>query len=400
MNHGHHSPRSWRSLGVAIAVAAFSLPILSSPVAANVIKRTDGNDIGGPLDLAAVGLSHSGKRHVVTISTIAAFTNAQIDGNVGWFEVGFDTNDDRKADRVLLVYYAAGKLHGVIVTASGSVVTKVPVSRVTPRSVRATFSPNSITPGGAYSFAVFSVWRSTPCTKKDPCIDAIPNRYPLLLHDYMAPTIQWVSVPLVSTDASANLTILTKFAVFENSYGSGLKSWTVQRRVYGGSDWVSVAKGTSHDPTLSVPGAEGTTYNLRVLAVDKQGNRAVSSLKTSTIPYDDANARFGYTLEASVAGVTGAFRGTTTTLPSTGTATTTVTSGWRQLCVLGGPTTTGFAAGASLYIDGTYTGTLVEFSGTAPRSKLACIDAMSGPHQVVITASDDGFVFDGLVVRP
>ena len=40
-------------------------------------------------------------------------------------------------------------------------------------------------------------------------------------------------------------------------------------------------------PTVDVPGAEGATYDLRTIVVDRQKNRTVSTSKRTTFPYDD-----------------------------------------------------------------------------------------------------------------
>ena len=73
-------------------------------------RKTDGNDVAGPLDLASMRLTPINGGDRIQIRTLAPFTAAQLDGDAGWFEVDFDTNADRKYDFWAVVLYAKGKL--------------------------------------------------------------------------------------------------------------------------------------------------------------------------------------------------------------------------------------------------------------------------------------------------
>ena len=118
------------------------------------------------------------------------------------------------------------------------------------------------------------------------------------------------------------------------------------------------------------------------------------------MPWDDRNAFFDYSAPATEANaVSGAFLGTTSTLAQGTIVTATLPAG-TDLCILGGPTSTGTTAAAQLSIDGTPFTTFNENDATAYRSP-QCAGSTIGAD-VVITlevTSADPFVFDGLVLK-
>jgi hypothetical protein len=146
--------------------------------------------------------------------------------------------------------------------------------------VRVIVPHNKFSNKGSYDFAIFSAYFAAPCTKKNPCVDVIPNRYPLIRHDFMHPKVKWVSVPAYPTDASSTLSPV-QFGVTDDPLGSGVKSWTLQRRVLGTSSWVDVKSGSSLSPVVQVLGVEGPTFELRVKACDRQGNESPRPGSTS-----------------------------------------------------------------------------------------------------------------------
>lgn len=81
-----------------------------------------------------------------------------------------------------------------------------------------------------------------------------PNRFPLIRHDFTRPFFSWGSVPLYPSDASATLTFPVSFNVTDDIYGSGVKSWTLQKKVVGASTWATVKKGTARHPTVQFTG--------------------------------------------------------------------------------------------------------------------------------------------------
>jgi hypothetical protein len=250
--------------------------------------RSDGNDTKGPLDLAGAKVSHAPGGSVFQINTLAPFTNAEANGRNGLFEVGMDTNADRNSNYFIDVFFAAGRFRGVLFKPSGSVITNnFKAARVSPKAVKVTLPHSQIIQKGSYDFLIFSAYFATPCTNKNPCVDAIPNRYPLIRHDYTPPTITWGAVPTYSSDVTATVTFAAPFSLKDDVYGSGMKSWLLQRKAVGTSAWVTVKAGIALHPAVQVHGSEGTSYDLRIVSFDRQNNKRTSPTRRVNIPFDD-----------------------------------------------------------------------------------------------------------------
>jgi hypothetical protein len=321
---------------------------------------------------ASEGLPSRGS-HVLQSTTIGSFTSKDVNGTNGIFEIGFDANADRRSNYRLDVFFAAGRFRGVVVKPNGTVITyDESAVRVSPRSVKVTWALAGIVRKGSYDFAAFSVFGGSPCSRKSACVDAIPNRSPLLRHDFTRPFFSWGSVPLYSTDASATLTFPVSFNVTDDIYGSGVKSWTLQKQVVGASTWVTVQKGTARHPTVQVVGLEATSYDLRVVVVDRQGNKRVS----------------------------GAFLGTTTSIADTGTVAFTMPFDVTDICVVGGPTT-GPASSTSVSAPTPIGGTIVE-GGSTPARDRTCVGVpvTSGTVVTMTSSSAEPFVLDGIILVP
>jgi hypothetical protein len=115
------------------------------PGSANVIKRSDGNDTKGPLDLAGAKVSHVPRGSVFQISTLAPFTNGEANGKNGLFEVGIDSNADRSPNYFIDVFFAAGRFRGVLFKPNGSVITYyLKAARVSPKAVKVTLPHSQI----------------------------------------------------------------------------------------------------------------------------------------------------------------------------------------------------------------------------------------------------------------
>jgi hypothetical protein len=390
------------------ALVATLLIGIGTPGSANVIKRSDGNDTKGPLDLSGAKVSHVAGGSVFQINTLAPFTNAQANGKNGLFEVGIDSNADRDPNYFIDVFFAAGRFRGVLFKPNGSVITYyLKAARVSPKAVKVTLPHSQIIQKGSYDFLIFSAYFAAPCTNKNPCVDAIPNRYPLIRHDYTPPTITWGAVPTYSSDVSANLTFPVPFSLKDDVYGSGVKNWTLQSRVYqlsgGISAWTTVKVGTSHAPTVNVVGVDGRTYGFRVIAVDRQGNARTGKERKVSVPRDDANASFfQYNVVTPVGGTpSDAYLQTTSMVGQTGVIVGSVPSYGRTVCVLGGPTTSGTSATADLALDSIFQETLTEVDTTGYRQGFGCFNLTPGSgHDLTITVtSTEPFVFDGIVIK-
>ncbi len=387
-----------RTLTIVLSVVASVLVGAWSPAVAGGISRSDGNDVPGPLDLASMRLTPISGGDRIQIRSLAKFTATQLDGDAGWFEVDFDTNADRKYDFWAVVFYAKGKLFAIQGQGQNAL-RKLPVRRVDPRTVSFDIAHRNLGNISSYDFVVYSIWRAKPCSNANPCVDTIPNRYPLIRHDFTPPTISWGAVPVVSTDVSATLDFDVHFSVHDDTYGSGVKRWTLQQKQDAGS-WTAIASGRTKNVTESVTGVQGQVTFVRVLAVDKQGNRKTSSTKKTVVPWDDRNPLFEYSAPATEANtVSGAFLGTTSTLAQGTIVTATLPAG-TDLCFLGGPTSTGTSAAAQLSIGGTPFTTFNENDATAYRSPHCAGSAISADAVITLeVTSVEPFVFDGLVLK-
>lgn len=386
-----------------VAIVAGLLVGIPAPSEANVITKSDGNDTKGPLDLAGVKVSHKGAASVFKITTIGAFSNADValkSGAVnGLFEVALDTNADKRFNFYVDLFYASGHFRGVIYTRSGDVISyHLKAARVSKRSMKVSV-PHGLFPNkGSYDFAIFSAYFGAPCTKKTPCVDVIPNRYPLIRHDFTPPTAKWGVFPYYSSNVSATLSVPLSFTVHDDPFGSGVKHWSLQRKALGTVGWQVIQTGKGLSPTVIVVGEQGTTYLLRIVSVDRQKNRSATSPKKMSMPFDDRHAAIQYSAPPTQNDAAdGAFLSTTSSIANSETATITFDSRLESFCVLGGPTTGGTAS-ATVSLNGSDLGLVVEDGATAPRAALVCgPTTTTKPNTVVITStSAEPFVFDGL----
>src|SRR5262249_11482851 len=137
----------------------------TAPVSANVIIHKDGNDTKGPLDLAGLRITHKSASHVFQIATDGPFSNAEVNGDNGFFEIGIDTNADRQMNYFIDVFYAAARFRGVLFKPSGAVLTyNLKAARVSGKSVKVTLPLSKISQKGSYDVAAFSIDRAAPCT--------------------------------------------------------------------------------------------------------------------------------------------------------------------------------------------------------------------------------------------
>jgi hypothetical protein len=392
-------PRS-RTVIVVSTVAVLVSLLVEAPAAANKILRKDGNDTKGPLDLASVRVSHAGGANVFRVTTIAPFTNKQVNGKLGFFEIDLDTNGDKNPNYFVVVVRRSGKMRGWLFKGNGDLITrKLGAARLSPRSVRVTLPLAKVGDPKSYDFAAFSAFFAGPCTNDQPCIDSIPNKYPLVRHDLTAPTFTWnPTPPTYSTENSAYLNFSVSFSVADDTFGSGVRDWTLQKRAVGTSTWLLQTTGTSLNPTRNVTDlAEGTSYDVRVIVRDKQGNRRISPLARTSVPYDDANLSF-FTYTAGTwtdVPTTGQFRGTSTEGMTGDVVSFDVVAG-HEFCVLGGPGSDD--AAATLVVGGGAPEPIVETSGTAAREQIHC-ETPPGPDvDVVLTVTAGTFVLDGVAI--
>jgi hypothetical protein len=389
-----------RFLSLALTVALIAVGVLATAPAAQAdIVRTDGNDTKGPLDLSNVHLTPLKTADRFEVKTFTKFSTSQLDGDHGWIEVDFDTNADRTYDFWVAVFYHKGKLIALQGHRS-SVIRQLPARRVDPRTIAFEITHNQLDGVHSYDFAAVSVWRAAPCSKKKPCVDTIPNRYPLLRYDFTPPTVTWKNPPTMSTQACDTLTYPVSLVLKDDKYGSGIKSWAFQLSD-DGSDWSTFKTGTSTAPTIQVPGESGHRYGYRMIVVDKQGNKETSKWTYNTlVPYDDRDASLTYSTGVQSARA-GALEGTITTLAQSEALTYSTTfqglTGEAFEIVMGRPVTPGSTATATLSYDGVVQFTLTEDDTTPVMQISQGLNPGPGLHTLVITTtSAEPFVIDGV----
>jgi hypothetical protein len=154
----------------------------------------------------------------------------------------------------------------------------------------ASFAPKLL--GKPDSYAWFAFANSDQ--GKRCCFDSAPNRK-WVLHDIGAPEI---TEPILSPPAGftwASSSVPVDFSVVDAG-GSGVASWSVLQRALGATSWTSFVSGTGEGPqSTTFDGADGTSYDVCVQALDRAGNVANGELHLVTIPYDDAGGQFTFT---------------------------------------------------------------------------------------------------------
>ena len=390
--------KPFRALALCMVVASTLTAVAPVPAGASGIYKTDGNDVAGPLDLASVRLTPISGGDRFQVRTLASFTAAQLDGDDGWIEVDFDTNADRQYESWVVVYYYKGKLYAVAGHANDAV-RNLPVRRVDSRTVSFDVPHRFVAPY-SYDFAALSIWRASPCSRSNPCVDAIPNKYPLLRHDFSAPLVNFIDRPLVSSDASVTLTFPVTFRVKDDKYGSGVKRWAFKVRAVG-DPWVTTDSGTANLATVQVIGAEGVVYEYRVKAVDRQGNTRTVGDYVTVVPFDDRNAAlvYGNGTPVQTNNVTGAFLGTTSALPSATTVTLTLSESTRmRVCVIGGPTS-GVSSSVQIAVNGDYKETVSESTATILGTSLCSTRKYAGTSvQLTVSSGGEPFILDGFAL--
>ncbi len=383
-----------------MTLAATSILVAAMPATAGDLVRTDGNDTPGPLDLASMRLTPKSSFDRFQVRTLARFTAKQLDGDDGWVEVDFDTNADKDVDYWVVIFYHNANLLAVQGHGSNAL-RRLPVHRVDKRTVSFDITHGQLGGVKSYDFYAVSVWRASPCSHKTPCVDTIPNRYPLVRYDFTAPTVRWKRLPNTSTEVSDQLTFPIGFVVKDDRFGSGIKSWKFQLSD-NGLDWVTIKTGSSRSPTVNINGVSGHRYGYRVIVVDRAGNDTTSRAQTQTaVPYDDRDAALVFSSSTQVSR-SGAFLGTLTSLPQTETMTYTATfagKNYEHFCVLlGHPATASSTATATLRWDGNLITSVSENDSTADRNLGLCMNPGSGSHTLVVTTtSAEPFIIDGVL---
>jgi hypothetical protein len=277
----HHSSRH-----LLLAVVAFLLVmglLIAGPAAAHKFTKIDGNDSPGKLDLRAVSVSHTATGLVHTFRTYAPWTARSL-GADSFFLIQIDKNKDRRYERCAFIFYS-NRLRGSLTNCRAVFIQFLPVVKLSGTAAKITIPKSLI--GNVYWWAGASRWDGpAPCRRG--CIDFAPNNFPDILHDMVLPAVNLTATPLRVWGNSTDATFTFPFSVSDAH--SGIRSWTVQRREVGSLSWTFVASGTSGGPKNPeiLDGVEGTRFDYRVIAKDKQGNQRIRTRRVY-IPRDDDN---------------------------------------------------------------------------------------------------------------
>ena len=275
---------------LCVGVVVLTAMVVVPPANANQISQNHGNDVRGPLDMAQVTVWHrhdGGMGQTVTFETFRGFSNGQINGEAGYFELTVDTNGDRDPNMMVFVVSHNGRLRGLLANPRGRVYDVVAAKRVNRHAVSVKFPLSRET--GSYDFAAFSAWTGAPCSTQHPCVDSIPNRYPLIRHDLTAPVTTVPNLTRFTSELSTDLPGLwrSRFGTIGSARGSTVgSSSSAQPMPRSGSKLLPGPEGADGGR----PWRRGNAYDLRVLAWDRQGDRSISETQRTTVPLDDTSA--------------------------------------------------------------------------------------------------------------
>ena len=274
------------------------------------------------------------------------------------------------------------------------------------RTFRTVIQRGKIQSPGTYRFAVFSYSQAAPCTRKNACVDAVPNRYPLIPLDHEAPSGADLDHRRLRErrerhpdDVDFDLTFS------DDTFGTGVKSWVVQRKEFGTDAWVGPSRrAPAKNPTVIVPGDEGVTYRVSVSwRSTSRRTRGCRRTSFTTFAFDDRNPSVTY-------GGTTSHGSPARFLPLDddddrgrgGTATFSFFGASPSICVMGGPVSVGQNASVSATLDGNPVVLATESDTTVPRERVACLHGnTSGSHTLVLTVtSAEGYVIDGYCRHP
>ena len=284
--------RSWRQLllvGMGLTLVAGVMG--TGPAAAHNFTRNDGNDTSGKLDLRAVSVSHTSSAVVHKVKTYDAWTPRSL-GNDSFFIIQIDKNNTDQGDyeRCAFIFYT-NRLRGSLTNCGSQFIQNLPVAKLSGTVAQITI-PTSQT-GNVYWWAVASRWDGpAPCRRG--CIDFTPNAFPDMLHDMIPPVVTLTTTPLRVWESSTSPQFNFPFSVSDAH--AGIQSWIVQRREVGFASWLFVSQGSSGgSKNPEVTGVEGTRYDYRVVATDKQGNQR-TRIRRVYIPTDDDDLAGGFSV--------------------------------------------------------------------------------------------------------
>ena len=185
-------------------------------------------------------------------------------------------------ERCAFIFYT-NRLRGSLTNCGNQFIRYLPVAKLS-GTVASITIPKSQT-GNVYWWAGASSWYGpAPC--RGGCVDFAPNDFPDMLHDIIPPVVNLEATPLRVWEDSTTANFTFPFSVSDAH--SGIQSWTLQTPPGRVRSWTFVASGTGGGAkSPDVVGDEGTRFDYRVVAVDKQGNQRIRTPSRVYIPTDD-----------------------------------------------------------------------------------------------------------------
>lgn len=369
----------FRSIAFIVAVAAF----LIAPTAARADTKSvrDPRDASGRLDIRSASHGHAGANVVHTLVTHGSWSSSVLGGsNAAVFVLDTNNNWRDKPERFVVVFWQGGRLRAVLANKSGRVLRQVRASRPSASSLRVTIPTRALGGKGYRWFAA---------TFDGSAQDFAPNRG-TPLHDFTPPVAK-LTVPGVPQSTNAGLAVSVSDAGF-----SGLRSWRLEHRPFGGGAWTALATGTRPvRRTVSLAGAEGASYELRLVAVDKQGNRSVAP-GTLSFPRDDRHPSIVYSGTWTQEPFADAFLGTITRSDDSGPSQAfSYTFTGSYVAIVG----SGWCGWGQVSIDGQPVSGFKQLCDGERRALLFARTIPQGEHTLTFEVGGGPVVLDGIISR-
>jgi hypothetical protein len=272
------------------AAFALSATLLSAlPAEAHSFTKSDGNDSPSKIDLRSVSVSHTSTGVVHKVRTWNSWTPVSLQHD-SFFVIGINKDDDPAYERCAFIFYTS-RLRGELSNCGSRFIRFLPVAKVNATTAKITIPKTLLRP--VYKWFVQSIWvGAAPC--RNGCNDFAPNVLPDILHDLTPPVVTMPSPDPIRVWEGIEGTgpsFRFPFNVTDpgGSWGSGIATWKIQRRLVGSSIWTDTGvSGTgAGDQDPLIPGVEETRADYRVVATDRHSNRTNGTPRLVYVPTDD-----------------------------------------------------------------------------------------------------------------
>jgi hypothetical protein len=197
-----------------------------------------------------------------------------------FFSLEFSLDGNPAPERVVVVFSAAGHMQAGVFTQRGRFLGAARASKPNGHTVAVVIRKALLKNPAGYHWQVLACFQgATVCPNR--CVDRAPDGAGKNLHDLRAPTISFEPPQAPAMGLMYNV----DFSVGDSG-GSGLATWELQRRDAGTVAWTPFEDGNTTGPQ-SFPftaAGPGETDEFRVIAIDAQGNRRVSPIRSVTVP--------------------------------------------------------------------------------------------------------------------